>query len=57
MIFAGGVPLKREGKVVGAVGVSSGTGKQDQFVAEAGAAAFKSVVGGQHKSLRLDTGH
>ena len=40
MIFAGGVPLKREGKVVGAVGVSGGTGKQDQSVAEAGAAAF-----------------
>lgn len=40
MIFAGGVPLKRDGKVVGAVGVSGGTGKQDQSVAEAGAAAF-----------------
>jgi uncharacterized protein GlcG (DUF336 family) len=41
MIFAGGVPLKREGKVVGAIGVSGGSGKQDQAVAEAGAAAFK----------------
>jgi len=40
MIFAGGVPLKRDGKVVGAVGVSGGTGDQDQAVAEAGAAAF-----------------
>ncbi len=40
MIFAGGVPLKREGKVVGAVGVSGGMGKQDQAVAEAGAQAF-----------------
>ncbi len=40
MIFAGGVPLKRDGKVVGAIGVSGGTGKQDQAVAEAGAAAF-----------------
>lgn len=40
MIFAGGVPLKRDGKVVGAVGVSGGTGKQDQSVAEAGAAAL-----------------
>src|SRR5258705_13501931 len=26
MIFAGGVPLKREGKVVGAIGVSGGSG-------------------------------
>ena len=40
MIFAGGIPLKREGKVVGAVGVSGGMGKQDQAVAEAGESAF-----------------
>ncbi len=40
MIFAGGVPLKRGGKVVGAIGVSGGAGKQDQAVAEAGAGAF-----------------
>lgn len=40
MIFAGGVPLKRDGQVVGAVGVSGGTGEQDHAVAEAGAAAF-----------------
>ena len=39
MIFAGGVPLKQKGKVIGAIGVSGGTGKQDQSVAEAGAAA------------------
>lgn len=41
MIFAGGIPLKRDGKVVGAVGVSGGSGEQDQMVAEAGATAFK----------------
>lgn len=40
MIFAGGIPLKLDGKVVGAVGVSGGTGDQDQAVAEAGAAGF-----------------
>jgi len=40
MIFAGGIPLKRGGKVVGAIGVSGGSGEQDQSVAEAGAAAF-----------------
>jgi uncharacterized protein GlcG (DUF336 family) len=40
MIFAGGIPLKRGDQVVGAVGVSGGVGKQDQAVAEAGAAAF-----------------
>ena len=41
MIFAGGVPLTRDGKVVGAIGVSGGAGEQDHAVAEAGAAAFK----------------
>ena len=40
MIFAGGVPLKRGDQVVGGLGVSGGSGKQDQAVAEAGAAAF-----------------
>ena len=42
MIFAGGIPLKKGGKVVGAVGVSGGSGEQDHAVAEAGAAAFGS---------------
>ena len=41
MIFAGGVPIKKDGKVVGAIGVSGGSGDQDHAVAEAGAAAFK----------------
>src|SRR5262245_21530622 len=40
MIFAGGIPLKRDGQVVGAIGVSGGSGDQDHAVAEAGAAAF-----------------
>jgi uncharacterized protein GlcG (DUF336 family) len=40
MIFAGGIPLKRSGEVVGAIGVSGGSGKQDHTVAEAGAEAF-----------------
>ncbi len=40
IIFAGGIPLKSGGTVVGAIGVSGGTVEQDQEVAEAGAAAF-----------------
>ena len=40
MIFAGGIPLKQGGKVVGAIGVSGGSGEQDHQVAEAGAEAF-----------------
>jgi uncharacterized protein GlcG (DUF336 family) len=40
IIFAGGIPLKRSGQVVGAIGVSGGSGEQDHAVAEAGAAAL-----------------
>jgi uncharacterized protein GlcG (DUF336 family) len=40
MIFAGGVPIKRDGKVVGAIGVSGGSGEQDQSVAEAGSTVY-----------------
>ena len=40
MIFASGIPLKRDGQVVGAVGVSGGSGDQDHAVAAAGADAF-----------------
>ena len=37
MIFAGGVPLLRQGKIIGAIGVSGGLGEQDHAVAQAGA--------------------
>jgi uncharacterized protein GlcG (DUF336 family) len=40
MIFAGGFPLLRDGRIVGAVGVSGGSGSQDQSVAEAAVAAL-----------------
>jgi uncharacterized protein GlcG (DUF336 family) len=40
MIFAGGIPLTHDGQVVGAIGVSGGSGEQDQTVAEAGASSF-----------------
>lgn len=40
MIFSGGIPLKRDEKVVGAIGVSGGSEEQDHAVAEAGASAF-----------------
>lgn len=40
MIFAGGVPLRHDGQIVGAVGVSGGTGEQDKTVAKAAAAAM-----------------
>jgi uncharacterized protein GlcG (DUF336 family) len=40
MIFAGGIPLRRDGRVIGGVGVSGGTGEQDQAVAEAAVAGL-----------------
>src|SRR6266481_699913 len=40
MIFAGGIPLKRGGEIVGAIGVSGGSGEQDHLVAEAGTDAL-----------------
>ena len=40
MIFAGGVPLRHNGSVIGAIGVSGGSGVQDQAVATAGASAI-----------------
>jgi uncharacterized protein GlcG (DUF336 family) len=39
MIFAGGIPLKRENKVVGAIGVSGGSGDQDHAVGGVGGGA------------------
>ncbi len=44
MIFAGGIPLKYKGKIVGAIGVSSGSEEQDVTVAEAGVAAFERIA-------------
>jgi uncharacterized protein GlcG (DUF336 family) len=44
MIFAGGIPLKRGGRVVGAIGVigvSGGASEQDHAVAQDGVAAFQ----------------
>ena len=40
MVFAGGIPIKVNGQIVGAVGVSGGSGEQDQAVAEAVVAAW-----------------
>ncbi len=40
VVFPGGIPLVRDGNIVGAIGVSTGTTEQDQQVAEAGVLAF-----------------
>ncbi|MEJ2886019.1 GlcG/HbpS family heme-binding protein [Actinomycetospora aeridis] len=41
VVFGGGVPVHRDGEIVGAVGVSAGSAEQDVQVAEAAAAAIK----------------
>ena len=40
VVFAGGMPLERDGVLVGAVGVSGGSAEQDQRAADAALAAF-----------------
>jgi uncharacterized protein GlcG (DUF336 family) len=40
IVFAGGIPLQEEDKVVGAIGVSGGAVEQDHVVAQAGSEAF-----------------
>ena len=40
VVFPGGIPLVRDGQIMGAIGVSTGTIEQDQEVAEAGVAAY-----------------
>ena len=40
IVFAGGVPVRVDGVVVGAIGVSGGSTDQDREIAEAGAAAL-----------------
>lgn len=37
----GGIPLIENGKIIGAIGASGGTGSQDEVAAKAGAALIK----------------
>jgi uncharacterized protein GlcG (DUF336 family) len=40
MPIEGGVPLVRDGRIIGAIGVSGGTAQQDGVIAQAGVAAL-----------------
>ena len=42
VVFAGGMPLERDGALVGAVGVSGGSAEEDQRAVDAAVAAFGS---------------
>ena len=41
VVVQGGIPIVQDGRIVGAIGVSGGTGAQDVQVAEAGLGALK----------------
>ena len=43
IIFGGGIPLKVDGKIVGGLGISGGTGEQDHDLALFGEAAFQEL--------------
>ncbi len=52
MIAPGGVPLRRNGRIAGAIGVSGGLGNQDQIVCEAAARAFTNELSnGQQRDV------
>jgi uncharacterized protein GlcG (DUF336 family) len=44
IVFAGGMPLERDGVLVGAVGVSGGSAEEDQRAADAALEAFASAT-------------
>ena len=44
VIFGGGIPVKRDGVIIGAVGASGGSVKQDVEVAEAAIAGFDAMT-------------
>jgi uncharacterized protein GlcG (DUF336 family) len=45
VIFGGGIPLRRGGRIVGAIGVSGGAVEQDVACASAGVAEWERAVG------------
>jgi uncharacterized protein GlcG (DUF336 family) len=50
LVATGGIPLRRNGRLMGAIGISGGMGNQDQSIAEAAARAYSNELGnGQHR--------
>lgn len=44
VIFGGGIPIKYEGRIIGGLGVSGGTGEEDHALAEFGLAHIEEVL-------------
>lgn len=44
VIFGGGVPLKVDGRIIGGLGISGGTGEEDHSLAEYGASILRDVL-------------
>lgn len=44
VIFGGGIPLRRDGRIVGAIGVSGGAVEQDVVCASAGVAEWERAI-------------
>lgn len=45
VVFAGGLPIRRDGQLIGAIGVAGGSTDQDTKAATAGAAAAERMAG------------
>src|SRR3954452_25476601 len=56
IIFAGGMPLERDGVLVGAVGVSGGDSAQDQRAVDAGVRAFTGAGRGRPRGAGAPSG-
>ena len=44
MTFGGGVPLKKDDKIIGGLGISGGTGDEDHALCEYGLKVFQSLI-------------
>ncbi len=45
VIFGGGIPLRADGEIIGAFGVSGGTAEQDTYLADYAGECFRRMIG------------
>ena len=51
MLLAGGMPLRHAAQIIGALGVSGGSGEEDSACAQAGVEAFAQLLGKNNGNL------